>query len=301
MNGVLNRARILAAALRIYQWPKNLLAFAALVFAEQLHDPTQVLRSVFAFFILCAASSAIYLFNDLMDMDKDRAHPEKCRRPLASGAMSIPVAMVLMILLVVGSLGFSLLLNGPFFGAVVVYLLLTAAYTLKLKHVLLLDVMAVALGFVIRAIAGALALDVVFSNWLVVCTLFLALFLSLGKRRHELELLESNAGSHREVLDGYSIPFIDMLIVLVAGSTLISYTIYTCSTEVVERLGTDKLYVTIPFVVYGLFRYLHLVHHKRGGGDPSRALLKDWPLGLTVLLWGLACVIIMYTGRSFPA
>lgn len=284
----------LAAALRVYQWPKNLLVFAALVFAEQFVHPEQVLRSVIAFAVLCAASSAVYLFNDLRDIEKDRAHPDKRHRPLARGAMGIPFAVALMAIVAAAALaaGFAL---GPRFGAAVAaYIALTVAYTLWLKHILILDVIAVALGFVIRAVAGALVLDVVFSNWLVVCTLFLALFLSLSKRRRELLLMEDGAGAHRVVLEGYSVPFLDMLIVVVAGSTLITYTIYTCSPEVVERLGTDKLYLTLPFVVYGLFRYLHLVHHNGGGGDPSRTLLEDWPLALTVLLWAISCVTILY-------
>ncbi|MBN2310244.1 MAG: UbiA prenyltransferase family protein, partial [Candidatus Hydrogenedentes bacterium] len=195
-----------------------------------------------------------------------------------------------------GSLAAAYALRPSFFAAVVAYMALIAAYSLVLKRIVLIDVLAVAMGFVIRAIAGALVLDVVFSNWLVVCTLFLALFLSLGKRRHEIELLEEEAVGHREVLGHYTVPFLDALILITGGSALLSYTIYTCSPEVVERLGTDKLYLSLPFVIYGLFRYMYLVHLEGSGGDPSRTLVNDLPTLVTVLLWGVTNVAIIYWG-----
>ena len=286
----------LSSALRIYQWPKNLIVFGALVFAQQLHLPGQVIRSVAAFGVLCAASSAVYLFNDLLDMEKDRAHPEKRNRPLASGAMDPATAWVLMAILLAGSLAGAYALRPRFGATVAVYVVLIVAYTVLLKRVMLVDVLAVSVGFVIRAIGGAIVLNVVFSNWLVVCTLFLALFLSLGKRRHEIELMESGAAEHREVLGHYSVPYLDAVMMIVAGAALLTYTIYTCSPEVVERLGTDKLYVTLPFVIYGLFRYMYLVHLKSSGGDPSKTLLRDLPTLITVVLWGLASVGIIYLG-----
>ena len=284
--------------LRVYQYPKNLLVFGALVFAQQVHDPAQVARSVVAFLVMCAASSAVYLFNDFIDIEKDRAHPEKQSRPLPSGVVSVPMASALTVLITAVSLGVGYMLGLKFLGAVVFYLALMTAYTLALKHVVLVDVMVIAIGFVLRAIAGALALDVVFSNWLVVCTLFLALFLGLGKRRREIELLEEDADNHRAVLEHYTVQYLDNLMLILGAATLLTYTIYTCSPEVVERVGSDKLYMTIPFVVYGLFRYLFLVHGKEAGGDPSRTLLKDAPLLVTVLLWGLACMGILYFGAT---
>lgn len=282
------------AALRMYQWPKNLVVFGALVFAQQLDRPEQVILSVLAFAALCAASSAVYLFNDLMDIQKDRAHPDKRNRPLASGAMSVGMGVVLFVVLAGASLAGAYALRPAFGAATAVYLVLMVTYSLVLKHVMLVDVMTIAVGFVVRAVAGAVVLDVPFSNWLVVCTLFLALFLGLGKRRREIELMESEAAEHREVLGHYSVPFLDSLMVIMAGAALLTYTIYTCSPEVVERLGTDKLYVTLPFVTYGLFRYMYLVHLKGSGGDPSKTLLKDLPTLATVLLWGLACLGIIY-------
>jgi 4-hydroxybenzoate polyprenyltransferase len=281
-------------AMRPYQWTKNLLLFAALMFAAELGDPSKVFTSFLAFVAFCLAASATYVFNDLLDIESDREHPKKRHRPLASGALPVGAAWLLLVVLFAGSLALAAWIRIPFLGAVIAYVVLTLAYTVKLKHLMIIDVIAVAMGFVIRAVAGALALDVPFSNWLVVCTLFLATFLGLSKRRHEITLLEDGAQSHRQVLQHYTVHYLDQLILIMAGGTLITYTIYTCSPEVIERLGTDKLYVTLPFVVYGLFRYLHLIHHKTGGGDPSSTLLTDKPLGFTVLLWAIACGLIIY-------
>ena len=283
-----------ARALRVYQWPKNLVVFAALVFAQELNVPGQAARSIAAFFAFCMASSAMYLFNDIYDLEQDRGHPEKRHRPLASGAISIPAAWIVAFMLAFGATVWAWSLDLDFMVALLAYVVLNLAYSFALKHMVILDVLAIAVGFVIRAMAGALVIDVAFSNWLVVCTLFLALFLALSKRRNEIDLMEGDAGSHRAVLSHYTVTYLDTLIVIVAASTLLTYAIYTCSPEVVDRLGTDKLYLTIPFVVYGLFRYVHLVQHHLGGGDPSRVLLKDLPMALTVLLWGLSCVAILY-------
>jgi len=282
-------------ALRVYQWSKNLLVLAALVFAKQATVPGQVAKSLAAFAAFCMAASATYLFNDLIDIRSDRCHPEKRLRPIASGDLSMPAACALLLLLFVGSMALGFAVRPAFLAAVLVYVALTVSYSLGLKHLIIIDVLAVALGFVVRAMAGAIALEVAFSNWLVVCTLFLALFLGLSKRRHEIVLLEDDAHNHRRVLYHYSVHYIDQLILVVAGGALITYTIYTCSPEVVERLHTDKLYLTLPFVVYGLFRYLFLVHHRTGGGDPSATLLKDCPMAITVALWALACIVIIYS------
>jgi len=285
---------IVLKALRVYQWSKNLLVFAALIFAQQLQYPNQVRKSFIAFAAFCAASSTMYLFNDLIDVESDRMHPEKRTRPLASGALSHGAAAAMVILLFVASLGLGAALGARFLCAVLFYLVLTALYTVALKKVVIVDVLAIAIGFVVRAMAGAVALNVAFSNWLVVCTLFLSLFLAISKRRHEMLSLTDDAANHREVLGHYTVPYLDALILLVAGSTLITYTIYTCSPEVVGRLGTDKLYLTMPFVVYGLFRYLYLVRTDAEGGDPGSTLLKDGPIRITVLLWGVTCVLIIY-------
>lgn len=288
----------LAGALRVYQWPKNLLVFGALVFGQELLDLSQVLRSVAAFLVLCAASSAVYILNDLNDVEKDRAHPEKCRRPFASGALPVSAGLAMMAALGFGALIAAYFINVQFAGVVLLYGVLNVFYSTLLKNVPIIDVMIVAMGFVLRAIAGALAIDVAFSNWLVVCTLFLALFLALGKRRRELLALEDGGTNHREVLAHYSVPFLEQLILIMATCTLIVYVSYTCSPEVTERFKTDKLYFTVPFVVYGLFRYIYLVHHRQGGGDPSKTLLTDIPLLVSVALWGLASMYFIYAGAG---
>lgn len=288
-----NKLYVLIKALRVYQWSKNLLLFAALLFSQRFMDLDQVWIVVQAFFAYSMAASATYLLNDIMDRKKDRLHPKKKKRPLASGAMSVPVAIVLLVALLVGSFSLAYSIRVEFLGIVLFYMALTIAYTLVLKHLIIVDVLTIATGFVARALAGAIAIDVVFSNWLVVCTLFLATFLALSKRRHELTLLDEDAEEHRRVLLQYSVHYLDQLILVMAGGAILTYTIYTCSPEVVERLGTDKLYLTLPFVLYGVFRYIFLIHHRTGGDDPSRALIQDWPLGLCVALWAGACGFIM--------
>jgi len=281
-------------AMRPYQWTKNLLVLAALLFSGQLGHPAQMLVGFSAFVAFCLAASATYIFNDILDIESDREHPKKRHRPLPSGALSVPAAWCLLVVLFALALALAYLIRIQFLFAVLAYVALTLAYTLKLKHVAIVDVLSIALGFVIRAIAGALALNVPFSNWLVVCTFFLATFLGLSKRRHEITLLEEGAQSHRQVLQHYTVHYLDQLILIVAGGALLTYTIYTCSPEVIDRLGTDKLYVTLPLVAYGLFRYLHLIHHKTGGGDPSQTLLQDRPLGAAVVIWAVACGLLIY-------
>ena len=284
----------LSNALRVYQWSKNLLVFAALIFAQQIHHPQQVLRSVIAFAAFCAASSTMYIFNDLMDVESDRLHPEKRTRPFASGALSYGTGLVLCAGAFALALGLGFALGWRFLASVIFYLVLTALYTLSLKKIVIVDVLAIALGFVVRAMAGAIVLEVAFSNWLVVCTLFMSLFLGISKRRCEIASLDEDAAGHREVLGHYTIAYLDGLTLVVAGSALITYTIYTCSPEVVVRFGTDKLYLTLPFVVFGLFRYLYLVQVGGEGGDPSAMLFRDKPIGIAVVLWGMACTLIIY-------
>jgi 4-hydroxybenzoate polyprenyltransferase len=284
---------VLIKTIRAYQWPKNLIVFAALIFAQQFDDPSKVLRSCIALAAFCAVSSAVYIINDILDIEKDRLHPEKSKRPLPSGRIGIGAAVTISAVCAVIGFALSYWLGPRFMLGIGSYFGLVVAYSVALKHQPIIDVMVLALGFVIRAVSGALALDVAFSNWLVVCTLFLALFLALSKRRHELAVMDVDALNHRAVLIHYSVPYLDALILIMACATLLTYTIYTCSPEVVQRLGTDKLYITIPFVVYGLFRYLYLVQLREGGGDPSRTLLRDKPMMFTVLAWACVCVLIL--------
>jgi len=299
-QGSRNPAVVLIKGMRLYQWTKNLLLFAALIFAQEFFDAEKVALSALAFLSFSLAASATYLFNDLQDIEKDRAHPKKRHRPIASGAMPVPVAWGLILALLLAASLIGWYVRPLFLPMVFSYMGLTLGYSLFLKHLMIVDVMTVALGFVIRAVAGAVAIDVEFSNWLVVCTLFLALFLGLSKRRHEITLLEEGAESHRKVLSEYSVHYLDQLILIVAGGAIITYTIYTCSPDVIERLHTDKLYLTLPFVLFGIFRYLHLIHHKTGGGDPSRTLVTDLPLIVTVGLWGVTCIALIYLSSVGP-
>ena len=292
-----NRPSALWAALRPYQWVKNLVIFAAPVFSQQIHLPGQALRSVAAFAAFCALSSAGYLFNDLRDRDEDRAHPVKCRRPLASGAVTPGLARTASLALLSGGLLGAAALGQAFFQAALLYVILQLAYSLALKEAVVLDVLAISVGFVLRALAGAFAVGVAFTNWLVVCSLFLALFLALGKRRGELVRMDQGHGNRRMVLTHYTPELLDALLIISASSALLTFTIYTCSPETVARLGADKLYLTLPFVVYGLFRYFWLVHEGRSE-DPSRALLRDLPLAATVLAWGVVSLALLYSGSA---
>ncbi len=296
MKYVVSKALMLLQLLRVYQWSKNGLVVLPLVFAQQLGDPVSVMRSAIAVVAFCLAASATYIINDILDYEQDRNHPKKSLRPIPAGEISRAAASLFAAVLAAAALTTGFLLGLPFLFSLLFYLFMTFAYSAILKNIFIVDVIVVATGFVIRAIAGAVAIHVVFSNWLIVCTLFLALFLALGKRRGEIALLEEDARNHREVLHHYSIAFIDQMLVVVAGGAMITFTIYTCSPEVVGRLGTDKLYMTLPFVVYGLARYLWLIQRNETG-DPSMALLKDIPTFVTVLLWAASCVIIIYTAR----
>lgn len=283
--------------LRVYQWTKNLLVFAALVFAGELVDIPVLIKSIIAFVAFCLSASSAYILNDLIDIERDRLHPEKSQRPIPKGEISIPFAIILIITLSISAIALSLYLGVKFLLILCSYVFLTVSYSLIWKGIFLLDVLVLALGFVVRAIAGAVAIDVVFSNWLIVCTLFLALFLGLAKRRGELLLLKEDAENHRSVLIYYTKEYLDQLLLIVAGGAIITYTIYTCSPEVVKRLGTDKLYLGLPFVIYGLFRYLYLVHYKNEGTDPSKVLISDIPILVCVVLWGVLNIALIYWGK----
>jgi 4-hydroxybenzoate polyprenyltransferase len=286
---------LLAASLRPEQWTKNLLVFAGLVFGGRLLEPRAVLLAIFAFIIFCALSGAMYLFNDVKDRDADRLHPLKRARPIASGALAPGTAITAVALLTTGGLMASLLISAPFAAVAAAYVLLLSLYTTTLKHIVIIDVLTLAGAFVLRAIAGAEAVAVPFSAWLLVCTTLLALFLAFSKRRHELILLGGSAVDHRPILDEYSAYLLDQMIAVVTASTVIAYTVYATSPETAARLGTPRLVLTIPFVLYGIFRYLYLVHRKDGGGSPAAMLLTDRPLLLCVALWAGTVAVLMYS------
>jgi len=287
-------AALLVSSLRPAQWTKNLFVFAGLLFGGRLLQEDALWRSGVAFAVFCAISGAVYLFNDLADRQADQRHPLKRMRPIASGQLNARTALMTGIVLGAGGIVAAALLD-PLLGAVAAgYVTLLLLYSAALKHLVILDVLTIAAGFVLRSVAGAVAVSVPISHWLLICTTLLALFLALSKRRHELVLLGDGAISHRRILEEYSPYLLDQMIAVVTASTLIAYTLYSVSPDTAERLGTDRLGLTIPFVLYGIFRYLYLVHQKRGGGSPAAMLLNDVPLLTCVGLWTLSVALILY-------
>jgi len=289
-------AASLLVSLRPDQWHKNLIVFAALIFAVKLLDPAALARATAAFLIFCAVSSVVYLINDVADREQDRLHPVKRLRPIASGELSPGTALTLAAVLGAAALAAAFWLRPAFGLAAAAYLALFVVYTGALKHIVVLDVMTIAIGFVLRAVAGGLVISVHISNWLLVCTMLGALFLGLAKRRHEITLLAGGAGGHRRILEEYDPYLLDQMIGVVAAATMVAYIIYCASPETHAYFGTEWMVLTTPFPIYGLFRYLYLVHRKAGGGNPSDLLLSDRPLLACVLLWGLTSVIIIYRG-----
>lgn len=279
---------------RPVQWLKNGILIAALIFAGEFTYQDKVITAFLAMLIFCLLSSAIYVFNDFLDCEKDKLHPIKKNRPLASGKVSKKSAVILTAVLLIASLYFALLININFFLVSVSFVLLNILYTLWLKQIVIVDVMSIALSFVIRAYAGALAINVPASKWLIINTLMLALFLGFGKRRHELVLLEKNATAHRKTLIKYSPYLLDQLIGVVTSAVVVIYLLYTFSSEVSIKLGTENLFLTIPFVIYGIFRYLFLIHREEMGGSPTKVLISDKPILITVVLWIVTIILILY-------
>jgi len=289
----------LLLSLRPGQWTKNLFVFAGLLFGNAslgrgLFDPQSLQHAVAAFAIFCGLSGVIYVVNDVMDREADRLHPVKSRRPIASGALPVPAALSAAVVIAAVTLAGSAWLGQKFLLVGVSYLVLQLLYSGLLKHMVILDVLAISFGFVMRAVAGAVAVDVDISQWLLVCTTLLALFMALAKRRHEIVLLADEAITHRPILKEYSPYLLDQMIGVVTASTLIAYIFYTISPETQAKFGTQWLELTIPFPLYGIFRYLYLVHRREGGGSPADMLLTDRPLLLCVALWAVAVAVILY-------
>ena len=284
----------LLISVRPGEWIKNTFVFAGLVFSRKLTDPSAVIASVTAFGIFCALAGAVYLINDVTDRERDRQHPRKRERPIASGALSPQTALTAAGLLAATGLVGAWMLGTTFGVVATSYLGLLALYSGPLKHIVIIDVLTIAIGFVLRVAAGAVAVDVPMSHWLLVCTILLAMFLGLSKRRHELTLLADGATGHRRILQEYSPYLLDQMIGVVTASTLMAYVFYAISEETAVRFGTSLLGLTIPFPLYGIFRYLYLVHQREGGGSPAELLLNDRPLLACVALWGLAVVVIIY-------
>lgn len=282
-------------SMRPRQWTKNLILFAALIFSQNIFSPLLLFRTVAAFAIFCFLSGCVYIINDLLDLKQDQIHPIKSKRPLASGKLKPATAVIAAIALFCLSFGSAAAFtNLTFMLVALIYFVLQLAYSTLLKHVVILDVFCIAAGFVLRAIGGAEVIDVPFSTWLLFCTMLLSLFLALSKRRHELLLLEDDAIHHRKILFEYSPYLLDQMISVVTASTVITYTLYTVSEDTVSKFGTDRLKFTIPFVLYGIFRYLYLIHQKNEGGSPEHVLLNDLPLIICILLYGLTVGLILY-------
>src|SRR5712691_9194168 len=296
----LNPLQAVWLSLRPHQWTKNLVVFAAPALSKHLFERGPLEKSVLGFVIFCALSGTVYLLNDVADLGRDRRHPRKRLRPIASGALSPRVAVLLSLGLGLGSLGLSALLGLPFVLCAALYLALNILYSFRLKEIVILDVLSVSLGFVLRAVAGGRAIAVQVSDGLLVCTLLLAVFLALAKRRHELVSLTTSATGHRKILAEYSPYLLDQMISVVTASCVIAYTVYTMAPDTVQKYRTDRLAWTIPFVLYGIFRYLYLVHQKEKGGSPTDILVTDRPLLLNVFLWALALVWIVDTSGGNP-
>jgi 4-hydroxybenzoate polyprenyltransferase len=289
----------LVVSLRPSQWTKNLIIFLPLLFGERLFDGPSILLALGAFAVFCALSGAVYLINDVADRHADRQHPTKRLRPVAAGAISVPAALASAAVIGAAALAAAFWVR-PLLGLLAgAYLGLLALYSGPLKHIVIIDVLTIAIGFVLRAAAGAVAIAVPIGPWLYVMTILLALFLALSKRRHELVLLAEGATGHRPILGEYSPYLLDQMISVVTASTIVAYTYATVSPETIEKYDTHLLGLTLPFPLYGIFRYLYLVHQKEGGGSPSDMLLTDRPLLVCVALWALAVASIIYGPARF--
>ncbi len=283
----------LLKTMRPRQWTKNFFVFAALVFDAQLSNPPAVLITFTGFLIFCLLSSVVYILNDVTDREADRLHPKKRSRPIASGALPVRAALASALVLVTLVVPLSFLLTLNFAVIAMLYLAINLAYSTRLKHEPILDVLVLAGLYVLRVGAGVALIDVArFSPWLYVSTIFLALYLGIGKRRAELNLLASSANAHRPVLEGYSMPLLDQLITIVSSIAIMTYSIYTFSAENLPTNHTMML--TIPFVIYGIFRYLYLLQVKQSGDAPEEVLLTDRPLQVTLVLWGMAIILFIY-------
>jgi 4-hydroxybenzoate polyprenyltransferase len=286
--------KALIKTMRPRQWTKNGFLFFGLIFDKQLFIPEAFLRTVAGFFLFCLISSAVYLFNDIADVEADRNHPEKKFRPIASGKLPVNVALVAALLLTIVSISVGYLLSPLFTLVLAAYLIINLLYSRWLKHVSILDVLIISSGFVLRVAAGVILIYPVerFSPWLYMITVLFSLYIGLGKRRAEMNLLAQGASAHRRVLEGYTIPLLDQYITIVSGMTIVAYSLYTFSAPNLPE--NHAMMLTIPFVVYGIFRYLQLIQFGHAAGSPDEVALKDRPLQITVLLWGLAVIAIFY-------
>lgn len=284
----------LVRAMRPQQWSKNLFVFAGLIFAVRFDDPRSVLISVAAFLCFSALSSGVYLVNDIADRERDRMHPVKRNRPIASGQLAVSAAWLAAVALSAGALAVAFALQVRFGLFCAGYLVMMLAYSFVLKHEVILDVFIIAAGFVIRALAGAVVIEVRVSSWLLVCTILLSLFLALCKRRSELITLEDGAGSHRRALEHYTVDFVDQMISVVTSATVVCYLLYAFQSDTAAR--HSGLLFTVPFVLYGMFRYLYLVYAQGQGESPEQMILADRPLLADLVLWAAVSAMVLWKG-----
>ncbi|MGQ0543145.1 MAG: decaprenyl-phosphate phosphoribosyltransferase [Blastocatellia bacterium] len=286
--------RAFIAAMRPHQWTKNLFILAPLLFSKNLFDSAAFTSSLLAFIVFCGLASGLYIFNDWLDIEEDRQHPEKKNRPLSSGQLPLSIALIGSFFLVSTSLGLASQISLSFFGIAALYFVLTLSYCLILKRVLILDCMTIAAGFVLRVVGGAVAIEVVPTHWLIVCAFLLALFLAFAKRRQELLSLSDDAGKHRAVLNEYSIGFIGQVNVALIAATIVCYALYTVAPETIDKFGTDKMIYGTVFVIYGLLRYMALTESPQNGGNPSKVFLRDIPLMITTGAWATYNMLVIY-------
>jgi len=291
---VITKLKHVIVSMRPGQWVKNLFIFAGLIFSGNLFRPEVLIRVSNGFILFSLVASSIYIFNDIIDLEFDRAHPEKKNRPVAAGLLSVPAAYTGAIVLALAGLIGALTLDRVFFAILLSYLIINFAYTIKVKKMVILDIMCIASGFVLRVLAGTELAEVMPSDWLILCTIMLSLFLGFSKRRHELATTGTDVLSHRKVLGQYSLSLLDQMIAVATACTVMSYALYTVSPQTVSRFGTRNLVFSIPFVIYGIYRYLYLIHQKNMGGNPTRELVSDIPLLINALLWALLVVLIIY-------
>lgn len=279
--------------LRPQQWIKNVFIFAGLIFSRQFYNVGDILSTIYAFLVFSVLCSGIYVLNDILDFEEDKVHPIKAKRPVAAGEIGRNKAWFISFVLLITSLVFAWVLNERFLHICLIYTVLMILYSLKVKQIVILDVLFVALGYVLRAVAGAMVIDVEISSWLLLCTLLLALFLVLSKRRTEIVTLGENAIKHRKILVHYPVSLLNQMIAIVTSACIVSYCLYTLAPETVTKFNTRNLIFTVPFVIYGVFRYLYITYSKLKADVPEKIMLTDVPLQICLVLWVVSCILIL--------
>jgi len=287
-TGISKKLSAIVTAMRPKQWVKNVIVFAGLVFSKSFLDISLVAKAFFTFCLFSVVSGVVYIINDIVDREKDKLHPEKCKRPIASGRIKPGEALIYSILMLIAALTLAFLLDVRLLAILAAYFILVCLYSLVLKNIIIVDVIAISVGFVLRTLGGTVVIDVMISPWLILCTTLLSLFLALNKRKNELTVLSGDAANYRKILDKYTPQLIDNMLGVVTSTTVMSYSLYTF-----EAGRSSHMMITIPFVLYGIFRYQYLVSSKNFGGSPELVLFKDKPLLIDILLWGITCLVIV--------